>query len=204
MVKNLPAMQETWIWSMGLEDSLEEGMATQSSILSWKIPRDRGAWWDSIHGVTESQTWLSNWTRTAYTIPASDHLDNLLHSFFPPPHLFPSRSPQPNSQYESLSLCNEKGPVYFRSYYLRLQEHACLYQSRLSSPKGFPFSERQTSYKVAMAQFCSSSITCINAHNNKTIRLHTANSHRSHPTPFLNSVWHQRVTPSPLNTSFIF
>ena len=169
-----------------------------------EIVKDRGAWHAAVHGVTESQTWLSNWTRTAYTIPASDHLDNLLHSFFPPPHLFPSRSPQPNSQYESLSLCNEKGPVYFRSYYLRLQEHACLYQSRLSSPKGFPFSERQTSYKVAMAQFCSSSITCINAHNNKTISLHTANSHRSHPTPFLNSVWHQRVTPSPLNTSFIF
>ena len=33
-------------------------------------------------------------------------------------------------------LCNEKGPVYFRSYYLKLQEHACIYQSRLSSLKG--------------------------------------------------------------------
>ena len=44
MVKNPPAMQETWVLSLGREDSLEEGMATQSSILSWRIPLDRGAW----------------------------------------------------------------------------------------------------------------------------------------------------------------
>ena len=38
--KNLPAMQETWVW----EDPLEEGMANYSSILAWRIPMDRGAW----------------------------------------------------------------------------------------------------------------------------------------------------------------
>ena len=43
-VKNLPAMQETWVRSLGWEDPLEEGMATQSSILAWRIPMDRGAW----------------------------------------------------------------------------------------------------------------------------------------------------------------
>ena len=37
-VKNLPAMQETWIWSLGWEDPLKEGMATHSSILAWRIP----------------------------------------------------------------------------------------------------------------------------------------------------------------------
>ena len=37
MVKNLPAMQETWVWSLGWEDPLEEGMATHSSIFSWRI-----------------------------------------------------------------------------------------------------------------------------------------------------------------------
>ena len=37
MVKNLPTMQETWVQSLGQEDSLEEGMATHSSILAWKI-----------------------------------------------------------------------------------------------------------------------------------------------------------------------
>ena len=38
MVKNLPAMQKTWVQFLGLEDSLEEGMATKASILAWKIP----------------------------------------------------------------------------------------------------------------------------------------------------------------------
>ena len=38
MVKNLPAMRETWVQSQGWEDPLEEGMATHSSILAWRIP----------------------------------------------------------------------------------------------------------------------------------------------------------------------
>ena len=38
MVKNLPAMQETRVPSLGLEDALEKGMATHSSILAWRIP----------------------------------------------------------------------------------------------------------------------------------------------------------------------
>ena len=38
MVKNLPAMQKTWVHSLGWEDPLEKGMATHSSILAWKIP----------------------------------------------------------------------------------------------------------------------------------------------------------------------
>ena len=39
MVKNLPAMQETWVRFLGLEDALEKGMATHSSILAWEIPQ---------------------------------------------------------------------------------------------------------------------------------------------------------------------
>ena len=38
MVKNVPAMQETWVQSLGREDLLEKGMATHSSILAWRIP----------------------------------------------------------------------------------------------------------------------------------------------------------------------
>ena len=38
MVKNPPAMQETWVRSLGGEDPLQEGMATHSSILAWRIP----------------------------------------------------------------------------------------------------------------------------------------------------------------------
>ena len=44
MVKNLPAMWETWVQYLGWEDPLEEGMATRCSILAWRIPMDRGAW----------------------------------------------------------------------------------------------------------------------------------------------------------------
>ena len=43
LVKNLPTMQETWVLSLGWEDSLEKGMVTYSSILVWRIPMDRGA-----------------------------------------------------------------------------------------------------------------------------------------------------------------
>ena len=39
MVKNLPGMQETWVQSLGLEDPLEKGMATQSHIPAWRIPQ---------------------------------------------------------------------------------------------------------------------------------------------------------------------
>ena len=56
MVKNLPEMQETKVRSLGREDSLEKGMATHSSILSWRISMDRGAWWTMVHGVAKSQT----------------------------------------------------------------------------------------------------------------------------------------------------
>ena len=56
MLKNPPAMWETWVQSLGLEDPLEEGMATRSGILVWRIPMDRGAWWATVHGVAKSQT----------------------------------------------------------------------------------------------------------------------------------------------------
>ena len=60
LVKNPPAMQETLVLFLGWEDPLEEGMATHSTILAWRSPMDRGAWWAAVHGVTKSQTWLSN------------------------------------------------------------------------------------------------------------------------------------------------
>ena len=44
MVKNLPTMWETWVRSLSWEDPLEEGMATHSSILAWRIPKDGAAW----------------------------------------------------------------------------------------------------------------------------------------------------------------
>ena len=56
IVKNLPAVQKTWVRFLGWEDPLEEGMTTHSSILAWRIPMDRGAWQATVHGVTNSQT----------------------------------------------------------------------------------------------------------------------------------------------------
>ena len=44
LVKNLPAMQETWVWSLGWEDSLEKGKACHSSILAWRIPGLSSPW----------------------------------------------------------------------------------------------------------------------------------------------------------------
>ena len=59
-VKNPPAMWETWVQSMGGEDPLEEGMATHSCILAWRIPVDSGAWWATVHGIAKSWTQLSD------------------------------------------------------------------------------------------------------------------------------------------------
>ena len=47
MVKNLPAMQETWVQYLGQEDPLEKGMATHSSILAWRIP-----WTEEVEGYS--------------------------------------------------------------------------------------------------------------------------------------------------------
>ena len=49
-------MQETWVQSLSQKDPLEEAMATQSSILAWRTPMDRGAWRAAVHGVTKSDT----------------------------------------------------------------------------------------------------------------------------------------------------
>ena len=56
MVKNLSAKWKTWVQSLGWEDPLEEGMATHSRILAWRIPMTIGAWWATMHGITKSQT----------------------------------------------------------------------------------------------------------------------------------------------------
>ena len=58
---SLPAMQEPqeiWVRSLGWEDPLEEVMTTHSSVLAWRIPMDRGAWWATVHGVAKSRRWL--------------------------------------------------------------------------------------------------------------------------------------------------
>ena len=66
MVKNLPANVgdvrdvRTQVRSVGWEDPPEEGMATHSSILAWRIPMDSGAWQAMVHGGANSRTRLSD------------------------------------------------------------------------------------------------------------------------------------------------
>ena len=61
VVKNpsvMQELQETQVRSLGQEDPLEKGMATQSRILVWRIPMNRGAQQATIHGIIKSQRWL--------------------------------------------------------------------------------------------------------------------------------------------------
>ena len=55
-IKNLPAVQETRVQSLGLEDPLEKGMATHSSILAWRIPWTEEPGGATVHGVAKSNT----------------------------------------------------------------------------------------------------------------------------------------------------
>ena len=67
-VKRLPAMWETQVQSLGHEDALEKDMATPLQYSCLDNPMDGGAWWAIyiVHGVSESQTQLSDFTFTFY------------------------------------------------------------------------------------------------------------------------------------------
>ena len=62
IIKYLPAVWETWVWSLGWENPLEEGIAIHSSILVWRIPKDREVWQATVDGAAKSWTQLNNWT----------------------------------------------------------------------------------------------------------------------------------------------
>ena len=59
MVKSLPTVQETWVWSLSWEDPLEKGMATLSSFPAWRIPWTEEPGGLQIHGVAESD--MTDW-----------------------------------------------------------------------------------------------------------------------------------------------
>ena len=65
-LKRLPAMWETWVWSLCRGDPLERELATHSSILTWRIPWTGGAWWATVHG---SQRVRHDW-RTSLSLIA--------------------------------------------------------------------------------------------------------------------------------------
>ena len=60
MVKNLPAIQETQVRSLGQEDSPGEGHGNPLQYSCLENSMDRGAWWATVHGVTKSWTHLSD------------------------------------------------------------------------------------------------------------------------------------------------
>ena len=77
-VKNLPAMQETQemaVRSLGREDPPEEDMATHSSILAWRVPMDRGAWWVTVQrghkelDMTECLSTAQRSLRLSHSLP---------------------------------------------------------------------------------------------------------------------------------------
>ena len=70
LVKNPPALQETWVRSLRWEDPQEKGKATNSSILAWRIP------WTVVHGVTESRTVLSDF-HLHFHFPGGPMVSNL-------------------------------------------------------------------------------------------------------------------------------
>ena len=66
MVKNLHAVQETWVLSLGQEDPLQKGMATHSSILAWKIP-----WREEpgrLHSLGSQSVWLNHVTKNTAAV----------------------------------------------------------------------------------------------------------------------------------------
>ena len=73
LVKNQPAMQETWVGFLAWEDPLEKEMATHSSIVAWRVPMDRGARWATVHGVAKSQTQLSDPAHTRGSMTKHNH-----------------------------------------------------------------------------------------------------------------------------------
>ena len=61
MIKDLPAMQETWVQSLGWEDLLEKGVAIHSSILAWRIPwREKPGWLYSMESQGVGHNWVTN------------------------------------------------------------------------------------------------------------------------------------------------
>ena len=91
MVRRLPAMRETWVWSLGWEDPLKKEMATQSSTLAWRIP-----WMEEPGGL---QSWGRKACRHGHNIPINSRPSIHKFSFQAFPHSpppFGTQSPRPS------------------------------------------------------------------------------------------------------------
>ena len=66
-------MQEMQVPSLGWEDPLEEEMATHSSILAWRIPMNKGAWWVAVHGILQDR--ILEWVAFPFSRGSSEPRD---------------------------------------------------------------------------------------------------------------------------------
>ena len=81
LVKNLPAVQETLVPLLDPKGPLEEGMATHSNILAWRIPMDRGTWQATIRGIAKSWIQLSNEAQHTSLTENEQRNEEMRHSF---------------------------------------------------------------------------------------------------------------------------
>ena len=140
MVKNPPAMQETWVQSLGWEDPLEEGMATHCSVLAWRTPMDRGAWRAAVHGVAKSWTRLEQLS-TAQHIPISSTTTFPESIIFGPGHfcslIFTSIivliNPVHCNKKECFKMCVLQC-LYFKTFFLYIQLHSKVFDCHITSP----------------------------------------------------------------------
>ena len=114
-------MQETWVRSLGWEDPLEEGIATHSSILAWRVPMDRGAWWATVLEVAKRWTWLSDFHFSSL----SDNFVFVFQGYNSPQEYIATQGPLPETRNDfwkmvlqqksqiivMLTQCNEKRRV---------------------------------------------------------------------------------------------
>ena len=68
IVKNLPAMQGTWVWSL-IGRSPGEGNGSSLQYFCLENSMNRGAWWAAVHRVTSSRTWVTDWHLLTYLLP---------------------------------------------------------------------------------------------------------------------------------------
>ena len=75
MVKNLPAMWDTWVQSLGRDDPLEKGMSPHSSSFCLENSMDRGAWWATVHGGHKESDVKEQLTHTLCTSKYAKWID---------------------------------------------------------------------------------------------------------------------------------
>ena len=123
MVKNLPARQETPVWSLGQKCPLEKEMATHSSILAWRIPRTEEPGELQSLG-SQSQTRLSDWPNPSALPEDSYRMDELETRFCPCSFSFPRwlwpGLPTPKQSHHSIAmlLAEHLDPLWVHSFKL--------------------------------------------------------------------------------------